>query len=189
MAPSLRLDDEALAYLTELYSEPHRYYHRISHIISMLFTLWQLKLSYKEAQLLELAIWFHDAVYDPKSSTNEEDSAKLAAEYCNRVGIPSDPVVRLIKITATHKVEPGDTLGAIISDLDMRILGLDQISYSLYTLQVRQEYSHLTNEEWSVGRKKFLLGLLGRPIYHSEFSQDLEPLARQNIQHELELLK
>lgn len=169
------------------YAEPHRKYHTLEHIDRMLQSRISFfpDLSKESAATIDLAIWFHDAYYDPRSTSNEEKSADLADSYCRSWDIPSDEVVRLILLTASHKIEPGDELGAIISDLDLEILGAPENMYRTYTQQIREEYSHLTDVEWVAGRSKFLLGVLGHPIYHTKPFQEIEAEAIRNIKLEL----
>ena len=92
-----------------LYNEPHRAYHNMVHVKDVLSSLEFLlegndtshstpthsssssstppqNISIDEA-IATLAAFFHDVIYNPKSSTNEKDSANLflqfASELCN----------------------------------------------------------------------------------------------------------
>ena len=67
---------DLLMELTRRYTEPHRRYHDLRHIADMLCKGEALKLSDEQV----MAVWFHDAIYDPTSKTNEADSAVLAVE-------------------------------------------------------------------------------------------------------------
>lgn len=58
--------------LMELYSEENRAYHNLLHIDRMLSWLDE---SGEASDAVELAIWFHDAIYDPQGSQNEAKSA------------------------------------------------------------------------------------------------------------------
>ena len=66
-------------FLVRAYSEPHRHYHNLAHVHDCLNYLATLRdLSARERQTLEHAIWWHDAIYEPSRSDNEERSADLA---------------------------------------------------------------------------------------------------------------
>ena len=64
--------------LTRAYAELHRHYHNQQHIADCLAEFDAVRLLAKQPYAVELALWFHDAVYDPKAADNEEQSAALA---------------------------------------------------------------------------------------------------------------
>ena len=58
-----------------------------------------------DRSVIRLAAWYHDAVYDPRSSTNEADSATLASEALTGLGVPAPAIAaveRLVMVTKTH---------------------------------------------------------------------------------------
>lgn len=69
------------ARLLGMYSGRERHYHTVTHLMECLEVFDQVRATARQPAEVELAIWLHDAVYDPHSSTNEEDSAALAAEW------------------------------------------------------------------------------------------------------------
>src|ERR1051325_7755552 len=66
--------------LAARYNEPHRAYHTLAHIADCLDQFEAAKHLAEEPLAVELAIWFHDAVYDSRASANEERSVDLAAK-------------------------------------------------------------------------------------------------------------
>jgi len=92
--------NQILVELTRRYTEPHRHYHNIEHIAYALDLGRELPLSDEQI----LGLWFHDAVFDVHSSTNEEDSARLADELLGAGGYPraSIEIVRQIVLDTKH---------------------------------------------------------------------------------------
>jgi len=64
----------------EKYTEPHRSYHNLSHIYSLLMMAEEYYDFIENPILFELSIWFHDLIYDPSRNDNEEKSAERAIE-------------------------------------------------------------------------------------------------------------
>jgi predicted metal-dependent HD superfamily phosphohydrolase len=72
----------------ELYNEPHRAYHNMSHVRDVLASLDLVlethptpPVQQKHIAITTLAAFFHDVIYNPKSSTNEKDSANLFLDF------------------------------------------------------------------------------------------------------------
>jgi len=107
--------------LLDRWREPHRYYHTLAHLAAMLAIV-------RSWPVVELAVWFHDAVYDPRATDNEEASAELAERSLSAVGAAPATVAevaRLVRLTATHDSAPGDGAGALLCDADLSILAAD----------------------------------------------------------------
>lgn len=138
-----------------------------------------------DRRAVELAALFHDAIYDPRAEGggNEQASAELAVEMG-----AGDEVARLVLLTATHKLEPGDRNGAVLCDADLWILGSDPARYARYATDVRAEYAHVEDAVWRVGRGAVLRDLLARPrLYRTaRFHEQLDAAARRNLQAELD---
>ena len=113
--------------LISRYREPHRRYHTMAHIEDCLGQVEaSTDLTTDQRALLEAAIWFHDAIYDPTRNDNEAESARLARERLAAGGAAGsfvDEVERLILLTAGHSVGPDDPLGARLVSIDLSILG------------------------------------------------------------------
>src|SRR5688572_5611734 len=60
------------------YTEPHRAYHDLSHILDCLGHAARVRAQLNHPHCVELALWFHDAIYEPRAGDNEERSAQLA---------------------------------------------------------------------------------------------------------------
>lgn len=148
----------ALLKLTDLYQEEHRAYHNLEHIVSIFKYARKNKIELSKAQVM--AIWFHDAIYDPQAQDNEEKSAQLAEEL-----LGSDyPDLALIKsiILDTKKHEASTPESEIVLDLDLVILGLYFKEYGEYSRQIRQEYSFVPVETYVEKRREILTKMVER---------------------------
>ncbi|CAM9669834.1 unnamed protein product [Choristocarpus tenellus] len=177
----------------ERYREPVRYYHTLDHIADMLEGSKEFELSRPE--LVQLAIFFHDLIYDPTSSTNEEDSACVFENFSVEAALePGDvsTVTSYIIATKSHSVSDSDDndLQAFI-DLDMAVLGGQRGGYMGYAEKIRSEYAHVPHSVYCEKRAKVLEDFLGvNSIYVTgRFKQDLESTARANLSAEIHLLR
>ncbi|MEV8632578.1 metal-dependent phosphohydrolase [Streptosporangium sp. NPDC051023] len=175
--------------LISRYGEPHRRYHTATHLEAVLAHIDALAGHAVDPDLVRLAAWFHDAVYDPRRGDNEERSARLAERALPELGMPAEAVgtvARLVRLTLTHAPEPGDADGAVLCDADLAILASSPEDYAAYTAAVREEYSFVPDEAFREGRAAVLRSLLDLPvIFHIA---DFEARARANIHAELERL-
>ena len=173
------------------YSEAHRNYHDTAHVLavtSRCLLLCSAMPSVERDAVLWAAL-FHDAIYDPRSSTSEADSAALAAEELRSAGAGAtlvDEVVRLVLLTAGHSVADGDHNGAVLVDSDLAVLGGTAEEYRRYVDGVRREYAFVPDDAWRIGRARVLTGLLAVPLLFSmESMKPREIIARANMRAEL----
>ncbi len=171
------------AELLARWSQPHRHYHTLEHLTTMLSIV-------DKNGPVPLAAWFHDAVYDPRRHDNEEASARLAEAALDELGVPSGEVARLVRLTATHDPEPGDRNGALLTDADLAILAAEPATYDRYARAVRREYSHLPDDELRAGRAAVLRRLHDRPVLYRIVPERAEwdARARANLSRELAAL-
>ena len=138
--------------------------------------------------MIEATLWFHDAVYVPKSKKNEEKSADLfMSAFGTNHGISLTTIgqiSRAILCTKTHK--PQSELEAIVCDIDLSILGADEIEYEKYFHNIEEEYSFVPFEKFVIGRKAFLESMLQKSnIFHIEYFKNLyEEQAKKNMKWE-----
>ncbi|MGH8518395.1 MAG: HD domain-containing protein [Panacagrimonas sp.] len=180
---------ELHADLRGAYSEPHRAYHTLHHISECLQLLQQTQGLAKSSPSIELAIWFHDAVYDPRRSDNEVRSARWAQQELRRAGASlalQDRIVSLVLVTM-HGEEPRTPDEELMSDIDLSILGAGSRRFDEYERQVRQEYAHVPTQQFRPARRKILNEFLAREqIYFTEwFRTRRETQARTNLQRSL----
>ena len=65
--------------LINAWAEPHRHYHDPRHLGECLALWVRWRDGCERPGEVALALWFHDAVYDPRSGSNELNSAAWAA--------------------------------------------------------------------------------------------------------------
>jgi predicted metal-dependent HD superfamily phosphohydrolase len=179
--------------LTAAYSEPHRLYHNLRHIAECQKEFDAARNLSSSPGAVELAIWFHDAVYEPKSADNEEQSAALA-EQCLRGSHVKESLVekvkRLVLATKSHDVN-ADEDAPLLVDVDLSILGQPERRFLEYETQIRAEYAWVAEDKFAARRAEILEGFLARDrIYATSWFYDrYEHQARHNLEASLLRLK
>lgn len=176
--------------LLRRWAEPHRSYHNLDHLGVVLDVADAWPGYADDIDLVRLALFFHDAVYDPRAADNEERSADLATAQLTRCGVPPAAcaeVHRLVRLTAGHRVEPSDRNGSLMADADLAVLAWDWPSYRAYAQAIRAEYAHVPDEQFRAGRTAVLEGLLALPALYriAPLRAQWEAKARANVKREL----
>jgi predicted metal-dependent HD superfamily phosphohydrolase len=203
--------------LWNLHTQESRHYHTAVHLEEMIRYLFQVRGRLRADDegaagsaangpihvdetiitVLLYSTFFHDAIYDGKSSTNEEDSAALFRDFARDVALPSPiarAVVDFIIATKTHVAsdsnEPDAVLGLFL-DLDMAVLGKRKDAYMLYAGLIRKEYGFVDTKVYCEKRADVLAGFLLQPkIFSTQpFFDALEARARENLREEIGLLQ
>lgn len=186
------MNKDTYSALEKSYSEKHRHYHNTSHITAVLKSLNESKVLTNHANELELALWFHDAIYKPLSSTNELDSANWAADFLKQNKADEDTINKVYQlIMATlHDCTPKESDDKLIVDIDLAILGSSKDVYDHFEKGVRKEYKFVPMALYSKKRKEILESFLSRErIYsHDYFYDKLEQSARDNIRGAIQSL-
>jgi predicted metal-dependent HD superfamily phosphohydrolase len=180
------------AELVRAYSGSGRHYHTLDHIAALLHLLDQHGEGLADGSAVELAIFFHDAVYVPTRSDNEAESATLARERLAALGLPAGLIARVADlILATRHgiehVEQHDADLDLLLDLDLSILAADRSVYAAYARSIRSEYTSYPDGTYRPGRQRVLGQFLARPrIYETERLHRLwDAAARANLTWEL----
>jgi predicted metal-dependent HD superfamily phosphohydrolase len=178
--------------LVSRYSEPQRHYHNLSHIAECLVEYDAAREIAVDPVTVELAIWFHDAVYDSQASDNEERSAALARERlapAERGVELSGVVAALILATKTHEPSAHPD-AALLVDVDLSILGQPEGRFSSYELQIRREYAWVPDQTFAAKRAEILGRFLARDrIYTTApFFSKYEVRARRNLERSMRAL-
>ncbi|MDT9697096.1 hypothetical protein [Streptomyces sp. P17] len=179
--------------LLKRWSEPQRRYHTVEHLTAVLDHIDVLEEYADDPDAVRLAAWFHDAVYLPERSTNEERSAGLAERALSEAGVPAErtaEVARLVRLTVTHDPADEDRNGQVLCDADLAILAAPPSVYAAYTAAVREEYHFVPSDAFRAGRSAVLRQLLALPrLFRTPYGQEKwEATARYNLTSELEML-
>jgi len=186
--PDPRLHGELIA----RYSEPHRRYHTVRHLDECFEKLDEIRSLARHPAEIELALWFHDAIYDVKRHDNEEKSADWARASATAAGVAADACERVYSLilSTRHQAAANGVDAEILVDIDLSILGAVLVRFDEYERQVREEYSWVPDFLFRRERKAILKEFLARPRIFSttHFRDRYEHQARSNIERSLERL-
>lgn len=179
--------------LSTRYGEPHRKYHTMDHIAHCLDELEKARTLAGDPVAVEMALWYHDAVYDPRAHDNEARSAELARQAAAALGLPSelgDRVAGLI-LVSTHQAPASTPDAQLFADIDLAILGRPTAVFAEYERRVRAEYSWVPDREFRAARSAILKSFLDRPSLYatSHFRRKYEEPARLNLSVSLKNLR
>ncbi|GAB4336060.1 MAG: hypothetical protein OHK0038_14170 [Flammeovirgaceae bacterium] len=181
--------------IVSYYSEKHRAYHNLGHIESLLNLAKQYQNLLEKVDNVRFAIWFHDIIYQPSSSENEENSALLAKKYLKKLGVPENQIQEIcawILASKTHQLLENQQIfdAQFFLDIDLSILGAEKETYDVYCKNIRKEYNIYPDLIYKLGRKKVLQSFIEKPkIYKTDlFFNLLEEKAKANLKREMDNL-
>ena len=178
--------------LTTAYSSPTRYYHTLTHIKDCLHVFDEGKGLAARPNEVELAIWFHDAIYDTKATDNEQKSADWSHRVITEAGLDSTVAERVDKlILATLHTEITTEFDAqLLVDVDLSILGAEPTKFWEYEQNIRKEYEWVPLPIYNQKRGEILQRFLQRPkIFQIELYRKLyEAQARENLRDAIDQL-
>ena len=193
-AGHIGVDKQSMPLLSQLvaaWSEPHRHYHSLRHLQECLQLLERWGKDAAARHEVGVALWFHDAIYDPTRDDNEARSARWAAKALKDLGVGEDAIRRIGQlIRATKHLSPASKTRAarvegldLMLDIDLAVLGSDRARFEEYERQVRLEYAHVPDDAFARARADFVEALLGvSPLYRTEAARaELESRARENL--------
>ena len=170
--------------LIAAYSEKQRAYHTLQHLYECLVFLDLIRADLNDAYAVALALWFHDALYDPQAKDNELKSAELFEQYLSQD--LSIDIVQKIKrwILATQMHKATDELDLqFLLDIDLAILAASPERFAEYEQQIQQEYAWIDPDIYLIKRKQVLAHFYQtEPLYQTEyFQQNFEQKAKENL--------
>ena len=175
------LRDELLA----RYAEPQRKYHTRQHLEECLALFDEVGGLAAHPAEVEMALWFHDAIYDVKGSGNEERSADWAHEALLAAGVACDIAdrVRQLVLVTKHDGVPASVDEQVLVDIDLAILGAERPRFDEYERQIRDEYGYVPGFLFRRKRRQILRTFLDRPVLYSTpaLRERLDARARENL--------
>jgi len=168
------------------YSSPDRFYHNFTHIHDCLSVFDETSFLATHPEEVELAIWFHDAVYDTSRNDNEQRSSEWAEVVVQNAGLSwqtAERVTSLILATR-HQEEVKGVDAQLMVDVDLSILGRDPAVFWQYEENIRKEYAWVPEELFRRERVKILRSFLDRQhlYYYNEYRERFEAMARANLE-------
>lgn len=171
--------------LRAAYAERHRHYHTAEHVAHCLAELDAVRGLAHEPDEVELALWFHDAVYATRSKDNELRSAEWAARFLTDNAVDAGRVRRVhdLIMATTHGAAPSDSDAQLLTDIDLSILGADPETFGRFEKNVRREYWWVPRPLFRQKRAAILQSFLSRSSIYAtaHFQQRLESAARRNL--------
>jgi predicted metal-dependent HD superfamily phosphohydrolase len=201
-------NDKSLVFgmnVIESYQEQGRFYHNDTHLRDVLDKLDWAKDALQASgemsalddagkkrmfDMIEMALWYHDVIYDAKAKDSEARSRDLFIEHAKQMNLPQDfisEVAALIDLTAKHTAAQTLT-ERIMTDCDLAILGADKKTFAKYDADIRKEYAHVPAALYKVGRPKVLRHFRDQPrIFKTDaFKERFEDAARSNLDSALQ---
>ena len=194
LLPAALLND-----LRHRYGEPQRHYHTWAHIESLLRLLAEVRDRLEDPVAVEAALYYHDAVYDPRATDNEARSAALLRQACAGVLPPEslEHAAGMVEATAGHRL-PEDLAGEgltggrledarLFLDMDLSVLAAERAAFEAYEAAIRREYAHVDAAAFRAGRRRVLEGFLARErlYFSNHFAPRFEAPARANLARSL----
>ena len=184
--------DRVFAELVSRYSEPQRRYHTPVHINHCLGQFDAAASLMDNPDAVELAVWFHDVIYDVPTAGNERRSAEHFLEYMGD-GPPEElnRTVYDLVIVTDHKRLPESNDEKLLIDIDLSSFGLPWDRMLSDSVDVRNEFPNVSDEKYYPAQLKFLQSLLDREhfCFTTFFRERHERSARDNIERYLQGLR
>jgi predicted metal-dependent HD superfamily phosphohydrolase len=154
--------------LLTMWNESHRSYHTQNHLLDLIDQINEQKSKLNQVQYekLILCALFHDIVYDPKKSDNEEKSANFFIECCqDKSNSDVLEVKQMILDTKTH--EATTNLSESFNYYDMSIVERDFDQLLEWENGIHEEFKAY-GEAYKEGRLKFLESILDKYPHNTE---------------------
>ena len=172
--------------LLDAWAEPQRHYHGLQHLAECLACFDEASALAERPGEVEIALWFHDAIYDPKAKDNERRSADWATASLRAAKFDEDAVTRVdaLIMATCHSAQPESGDAQLLVDIDLSILGATPERFSEYDRQIREEYRWVPGFVYRFKRRNVMRGFLERPWIYStaRFRDRFEAQARRNLE-------
>ena len=184
---------DIFAELADAYAAPDRHYHTARHVDACLEHFQHYRSLAEHPAEIQIALWFHDAIYDTRRNDNERLSAEWAAEFLSSENADPAAVARVhaLIMSTRHDSAVDGTDAQLLVDIDLGILGQPRLVFDDYDAAIRREYHWVPWPRYVESRIAVLSEFLKRPyIYATPPLRDrLEAQARLNLAHAIAKLE
>lgn len=176
--------NDMFARIYAAYSGNSRHYHNVEHLADCLREVDRLPATCSR-DLVELALWYHDAVYDAGAPGSEHRSAEWLATDAEALGFGEGlarSAAALVEATVHRAGPSASDEAALVADIDLSVLGRDELRFMYFEYGIGEEFRAMRTTLFLLGRGRFLAGVLENPIYRTaSFRDRFEVKARANI--------
>jgi len=187
----LEVPGDTRALIIGHHSEPHRHYHTLRHIDLMLR---QIPASHAHAPAMIAATLFHDIIYNPARSDNEELSLAVFEASAGQLAPPEPfdrPLVSgMILATKSHHFRgegsAQDEAVNLLLKADLSILWHpDPEVYAWYAAGVRKEYGFVPEDQFRKARANILAALCNDLLDSKKLTAAEAKMLTRNVGWEL----
>jgi predicted metal-dependent HD superfamily phosphohydrolase len=169
--------------LIKRYREDHRKYHTLQHIKTCLNEFEIARFLAQQPDALMTALFFHDVIYEGNKNQpgNKFDDEGNSAEYARiiltkqlKINDNFANTVASLIVDTKHSSIHTNIDSKLMVDIDLAILGRSQRLFERYEKLIRQEYSWVSESDFTAERVKIISKFLPphRPtIYQTPFFQ------------------
>ena len=153
--------------LLAMYNESHRVYHTLDHLTDLIEQINESKsnFSQKEYEKLLITSIFHDCIYEPSKTDNEEKSADFFLECCvDKLNPDILEIKQMILDTKNH--QSMNKLSEAFNKFDMNIIERDYDKLLEWERGIYRE--NKSSDQYKENRLKFLESLLDRYTSNTE---------------------
>jgi len=189
-SPKSLAPGEVHADLVRRLGGPDRRFHNLDHIRDCLHRFDDVASLLDDRDAVEVALWFHDAVYEPSDGDNERRSAELFLASSKG----ADPAFRRrvcgLILATRHQGESHSNDRRFIEDIDLAGFGAPWKEFMRHGDLLREEFAAQTDEQYHAGQVVFLERLKQRPWFFATdyFRDRYEAKAQENLDGLLALL-
>ena len=142
----------------ECWNEPHRFFHTLDHLISIIQEIDAEELTDQNFRILIATALFHDIVYDPRKTDNEEQSVKVFQEMVTSDRIDLPEIENLILSTANKGIPALTALKneILFNRFDREVLRSELTELLEYEKQIFKEFQFADYTTYKHLRIQFL---------------------------------
>ena len=165
------------------WSEPHRRYHTLQNIDEGIAHLEPVLHLAERPGDVEIALWFHDAIYVPGDPANERQSAALFLTHAAGTAPAFRRRVCALVLTTRSNRTPRSNDCKFIDDIDLAGFGASWDDFMYNGGLLRREFAAQSDADYYRGLSSFIHSLKRRPrFFRTEwFARRYEKQAQDNL--------